>query len=243
MTDPHPPRSAAHADHDPLLVAAAVDRGAHLPPALAACPDCAALHAELVTLAAAVPSAALPARPRTYTLSQADADRLRAPAWRRWLGSIGTSRDAITRPLALGFTTIGLAGLLVATVPGALSSGGAAGAGGAAQYAPAEAPATGELAAPAAASADTGAIDISAAPELQGSEDGSGVFSGADDGDAAKSADPGSRTTTGDDSADQLAIQDDAPALSGLFAVAGFLLIAGLGLFGLRWTARRLGDG
>ena len=123
-----PPRSAAHADHDPLLVAAAVDRGAHLPPALAACPDCAALHAELVTLAAAVPSAALPARPRTYTLSQADADRLRAPAWRRWLGSIGTSRDAITRPLALGFTTIGLAGLLVATVPGALSSGGAAGA-------------------------------------------------------------------------------------------------------------------
>ena len=35
--------------------------------------------------------------------------------------AIGSSRDALSRPLAIGLTTIGLAGLLVATVPGALS--------------------------------------------------------------------------------------------------------------------------
>ncbi len=96
--------------------------------------------------------------------------------WRRWLGAVGTSRDAITRPLALGFTTIGLAGLLVATVPGALPSGSATGA---APMVTAEAPAVGEVAAfnaPSAApqagapgeappeAAETATIDMSAAP-------------------------------------------------------------------------------
>jgi hypothetical protein len=32
-------------------------------------------------------------------------------------------------------------------------------------------------------------------------------------------------------------------AQSPMFIVAAFLLLMGLGLFGLRWTARRLGDG
>ena len=81
-----------------------------------------------MALAAAVPTAALPARPRDYTLSDADAARLRPAGWRRWLAAIGTSRDAVTRPLAVGLTTLGLAGLLVATVPGALPSAGSAGA-------------------------------------------------------------------------------------------------------------------
>jgi hypothetical protein len=243
-----------HADHDLLLVAEAADRPGQLPPTLAACPDCRTLHADLLALAAAVPTAALPARPRTYTLTQADADRLRAPAWRRWLGAVGTPRDAISRPLALGFTTIGLAGLLVATVPGALPSGGATGA---APAPTSEAPAVGEMAASAAPSAaplagapepapeaaETSAIDISAAPDLQAGEDGDGVFSGADEGDAATSADPGSRTNSGDALVDDLAIRDDGSGLSTLFVLGGVLLIIGLGLFGLRWTARRLGDG
>ena len=46
------------------------------------CPDCLALHADLVLLAAAMPDAALPARPRDYTLSEADAARLRPVGWR-----------------------------------------------------------------------------------------------------------------------------------------------------------------
>ncbi len=69
------------------------------------------------------------------------------------------------------------------------------------------------------------------------------MFSGADEGDAAKSAEPGSRTDSGDAPIDALAIRDDASGLSTLIVVAGILLIIGLGLFGLRWTARRLGDG
>ena len=121
MTDRrHPAPPADHAAHDLLLVAAAADRNGQLPAALADCPDCRALHADLVALAAAVPHAALPARPRAYPLSPADAARLRPAGWRRWLAAIGTSRDAVTRPLALGLTTLGIAGLLVATVPGAL---------------------------------------------------------------------------------------------------------------------------
>jgi hypothetical protein len=114
---------ADHAAHDPLLVAAAADRGGRLPADLAACPACTSLHAELVAIAAAVPTSALPARPRDYTLTPADAARLRPGGWRRWLAAIGSARDVVTRPLAIGFTTLGLAGLLVATVPGALPGG------------------------------------------------------------------------------------------------------------------------
>ena len=39
------------------------------------------------------------------------------------------------------------------------------------------------------------------------------------------------------------ALRDDATGSSTLLIVALTLLIAGLGLFALRWTARRLGDG
>ena len=119
-----------HAGHDLLRVAEAADRGGRLPTELAGCADCVALHADLVALTTALPSAALPVRPRDYTLTPADAARLRPGGWRRILGAIGSSRDVITRPLAIGFTTLGLAGLLVATVPGVLpGSGGTAGSG------------------------------------------------------------------------------------------------------------------
>ncbi len=88
---------------------------------------------------------------------------------------------------------------------------------------------------------------MSAAPldpdiEAGGEGYGDGVFSGADEGDA-KSSDPGSRTDSEDAPIDALAIRDDESGLSTLFVLAGILLIIGLGLFGLRWTARRLGDG
>lgn len=119
---------ADHATHDPLLVAEAADRGRSLPPELAACPACTTLHADLVALAAALPSSAIPTRPRDFTLTPADAARLRPRGWRRLLDAIGSSRDAVTRPLAIGLTTLGLAGLLVATVPGALPGGAATGA-------------------------------------------------------------------------------------------------------------------
>ncbi len=192
----------AHADHDLLLVAEAADRGGQLPATLATCPDCGTLHAELVALAAAVPTAALPSRPRTYTLSQADADRLRAPAWRRWLGAVGTSRDAISRPLALGFTTIGLAGLLVATVPGALPSGGATGAAG-------ERYESLQVAAP----APSGPTDVVGAP-----------------GDGAATGGGMEPAVTQED-------QQPAAPVNALLVASVALILAGLGLFGVRRVA------
>ena len=114
-----------HARHDRLVIAATVDRRLSGAPALAqallaACTECARLHADLQALAAALPSAATPRRTRDFTLSAADAERLQPRGLTRWLRLIGSSRDTLTRPLAIGFTTLGLAGLLVATVPGAL---------------------------------------------------------------------------------------------------------------------------
>jgi len=117
--------AAGHRRHDPVPIAAMLDRGRRPGPAigralLAACTDCARLHADLVLLVTTLPVATTPSRTRDFTLTMADAERLHARGLRRWLRSIGTSRDAITRPLALGFTTLGLAGLLIATVPGVL---------------------------------------------------------------------------------------------------------------------------
>ena len=114
-----------------MLIASAVDRGPDVPPSLArallaTCLECARLYADLLALAVAFPSSSTPARRRDFTLTVADAERLRPRGLRRWLGQIGTSRDTITRPLAIGFTTLGLAGLLVVTVPGALPGSGGA---------------------------------------------------------------------------------------------------------------------
>ncbi len=257
MTDPRTPSTAAdHATHDLVLVAEAADRGGRLPAAQASCPDCLALHADLVLLAAAMPDAALPARPRDYTLSEADAARLRPAGWRRWLAAIGTSRDAVTRPLAVGLTTIGLAGLLVASVPGILPFGSASSG---AAPAPADTTVAGEAAAapsagtsmmlavpsaaPAAAAAPVAAatanvsaeqpgLDKSAAPSGEADQ----VFSGGDDATSAASGQTQRQLAA--PSAD-VAVRDDASGVSVLFVVAGALLIVGLGLFGLRWSARR----
>ena len=52
--------------------------------------------------------------------------RLRPNLIRRLFGSFGTPRDGFSRPLALGLTTLGLAGLMLGFLPGTLSFGGAA---------------------------------------------------------------------------------------------------------------------
>lgn len=106
-----------HAGHDPMHVAAALDRGARLTPLLQACLRCAALYADLLTVAGALPLTAAPARSRDFRLSAHDAIRLRPGRWRGWWSAFGTARDAVTRPLAVGLTTVGLAGLLLTAVP------------------------------------------------------------------------------------------------------------------------------
>jgi hypothetical protein len=115
-----------HARHDPLRVAEAVDRGGRLAPVLQFCDPCGQLYADLISLTTAIAQAALPARPRDFTLRAADARRLRPAGLRAWWQSLGSARDAVTRPLAIGFTTLGLAGLLLTAAPTLLPTMGSA---------------------------------------------------------------------------------------------------------------------
>jgi hypothetical protein len=116
----------AHRHHQPIEVAAAADRGASVPAWLAGCLACLALRADLMALASAAPSAAIPRRIRDLRLSPGNAAPLRSPA--RWwtLDWLGKSRDRVSRPIALGLTTIGLVGLLLTAIP--LANPGSAGA-------------------------------------------------------------------------------------------------------------------
>jgi hypothetical protein len=121
---------AGHGRHDPLLVAAEADRVRGRHPTgqghalLTACAECAGLHADLVALAAAMPGMATPPRRRDFTLTLADVERLRPRGIARLIGLVGSPRDTVTRPLALAFTTLGLAGLLVTAAPGVLPAAG-----------------------------------------------------------------------------------------------------------------------
>jgi hypothetical protein len=258
MTEPNQPANPAdHAAHDPSWMAALATRDPDLSPAertraqaaLESCGACADLLADLVALSAAIPSAAIPARPRDFTLTAADAARLRPNGLRRLLKAIGSARDGVTFPLALGLTTMGIAGLLVATVPS--FAGGATGGAAPGQLSPvgeaipAPAAASAAAAAPSAAPApaasrvpgeDTELYGMTAAPTSE-TAGGGEVFTG-DDGDGRLHAERQDERSMFESS-----IGDDGSGRSTLVVLAATLLIAGLGLFAVRWTARRLGDG
>jgi hypothetical protein len=249
-----------HATHDATWMAALAARDPDLDPAeqaraqaaLESCGACADLFADLVAMSAAIPSAAIPTRPRDFTLTAADAARLRPRGLRRWLAAIGSARDGITFPLAMGLTTMGIAGLLLATVPGAFHGQGgaapmvlstvgnavpAAPAPAAASAAPAASAAAGAAPSEAPAASDSYEYGTMSAEPSQETA-GEGVFSG-DDGDAATASDRGGATT---DLRQDASTGNDLIGLSALAIVAAVLLITGLGLFALRWNASRLNN-
>ena len=117
----------SHARHDRFAIADAIGGGL-LPATLGTCPACGALHGDLLTLQRSIREAWVPRRSRNLHLSLTDADRLRRRGWQRLVAAIGSQGDVITRPLALSFTGLGLAGLLLSTVPSVLpfASAGAA---------------------------------------------------------------------------------------------------------------------
>jgi hypothetical protein len=117
----------SHARHDRFAIAAAIGGGA-IPSTISACPACSALQIDLMTLQLAVRAAWTPRRERDLRLTVAEAARLQRGRVRRLLEIIGTPRDALTRPLALSFTGLGLAGLLFTAVPGGMSMGASGGA-------------------------------------------------------------------------------------------------------------------
>jgi len=114
----------SHVRHDRFAIAEAVGTD-FLPVTLRSCPACGALHADLLSLQRAVREAWTPSRPRDLRLSVADALRLRRRSWRQRFALIGGPGDALTRPLALSFTALGLIGLLLTTIPVGLSMGSA----------------------------------------------------------------------------------------------------------------------
>lgn len=111
---------ADHERHDQEVVAAAADRGGRAAGVVAACNDCLTLLSDLRALAVAMPWSAIPGRPRDYRLTMEDAARLRRRGWRRIVAALGSGRDAVTRPLALSLTTLGLIGLLLGSMPAAM---------------------------------------------------------------------------------------------------------------------------
>ena len=227
-----------HATHDDVLVASLVARPQDLEPQEQAagralverCAECAALHADLVALAGVVAAEPTPVRPRDFTLTSEDAARLRHAGLRGLFRRIGSARDAVTKPLAVGLTTFGIIGMLVGSVPGALTMG-AAGA------APAESLAvTGGAA---AATQDTSLESLEIDEPALPSEDDGGLFQGTDQGDSQRTTGPDTGIAAAP-APTELAVRDDPTGLSVLFVLAGAMTIAGFGLFALRWTARRL---
>lgn len=280
MTDT--PTTSSHASHDTMLVASLADHSLAMSERdaaealVGACGECAGLHADLVALRDATRAMPTPSRPRHYTLTADDAARLRPAGWRRFVAAFGTSRDGFSRPLAVGLTTLGLAGLLVGTVP-SLSLGSAASssvvlstvgapvtapganpeAGTATNAGPAAAPSSGAFAAgpiasaaPAPAASGAAASVATAAPSpgdknIYGSEQDRNSpvpVAGGDTSGSAKAASPATDQTADQASRLQSTAAGDGTGLSTLVLASGAFLIVGLGLFAIRWSARRFGN-
>lgn len=255
--------TSRHDTHDRLLIASLVDRSiadperARAQEQVRACGACAELHAELVALSAATKALPTPLRRREFTLTPADAERLRVRGWRRLIAAIGSSRDAFSRPLALGFTTLGLAGLLLSSVSlpfGGATSGertleavgapvGDSAAGSTQEFATeaSGAPVVPEASGPAmAATGPTSAPSEAAqlAPAASPGEVPPDVLFEGGESSPLPGEPPADRSLY-----DTAFDQDGSFGPSPMFLVAAVLFVIGLGLFGLRWTARRLGDG
>jgi hypothetical protein len=106
-----------HARHDRFAVADAIGGGA-VPATVRACASCGALHRDLLAIRAALRLSWTPTRHRDLYLTPSDAKRLHPSGWwRRILAAAGPVSESLTRPLAVSFVGLGLAGLLLTTVP------------------------------------------------------------------------------------------------------------------------------
>jgi hypothetical protein len=241
-----------HATHDPLLIAADLDGTldardvGRVGDWLAACADCERLRSDLAALALATRTLPTPMRPRDFQLTQADAGRRSAGGWRRVLAAIASPRDTFTRPLAVGLTTLGLAGLVIANIPTATLFGVAGGAGTAAGPGGAVSsqvelshPKSGapllpgaELLPDAAASAKTD-ITGEAVPQPSTADRNAGLNGSVPSAGAAPQGTP----------VDEALVVDDGVGPSLLVIASLAMLLTGIALALLRWGARRLGDG
>lgn len=258
-----------HTTHDPLLIAAHLDSTLDARDTervegwLAGCGACATLRTDLEALAAATRLLPTPPRPRDFRLTDADAARARGHGWRRVLAAFASPGASFTRPLAVGLTTMGLAGLIIANIPSAALFGSSAGA------APtvSQAERSNDLAVPAAlapaagaaasAAASAGALDPGALGSVGAAAigDGASASPGMDiTGEYAPEASAADRNAVGNGAAppgpDSAKASSSNEALTGvgggpslLVLASAALLLTGLALVLLRWGARRLGNG
>lgn len=273
--------AAAHASHEPTRIASLADHSllaadrAAAEALVASCSACATIHADILALQAATKAMPVPARPREFILTLTDVARLRPGGWRRFVAAFGSSRDLLSRPLAAGLTALGLAGLLLATIPSVLTGGAAsstlstvdqrAGTPATVEAVPGAAlvpSAAGGVAAanasPAATLGDSltpmgGTVKGSATSPQPLVTGGTGLYGVADhpspypDGNSLTSG--AGKGAAGASAAPALTAQSDRLNLettggtSTLAILSGMFLVAGIGLFAFRWSARRLGDG
>jgi hypothetical protein len=233
-----------HAQHDTTLIAghAAGDLSdtqvSTATALLARCPDCTTLHRDLVALSAATRALPRHARaPRDYRLTADQAASLRRGSWlRALLRPFGAVQAA--RPMAAAFTSLGVAGLLVAAfVPGLLGGAAAGPTLERDNFSGAGAPAPSVLpAAPGGAEATYDAMYGGPAASQEAVKLNTG-----DSG--LQAAAGGDRTSPpfveGDRSADAQTLNASAPPNVLVVASLGFLVV-GLLLFGLRMAARRV---
>ena len=106
---------ASHARHDRFAIAAALGGGA-VPSTVRTCPSCGALHRDLLSIQVAIRHAWTPRRPRDLRLRRGDTAAGHQTAWQRLLGAFGSAGDRITRPLSIGLTSLGIAGLVLANL-------------------------------------------------------------------------------------------------------------------------------
>ena len=127
---PHLPDSQ-HPEHDPELIAAyaagdatgpALERATAL---VGTCDECAALHHDLRSIAAAMPTIPAPARTRDFTLTPEQAASLRPRGIRGLLATLSGPGFSFATPVGTGLAAIGIVGVLVAS-GGLPASGGAA---------------------------------------------------------------------------------------------------------------------
>ena len=244
---PHLPDSQ-HPEHDLELIAAyaAGDAtGPELERATAlvgTCDECAALHHDLRSIAAAMPTIPAPARTRDFRLTPEQAADLRPRGIRGLLATLSGPRFSFATPVGTGLAAIGIVGVLVA-------SGGLPASGGAAapqpETAALEAP---EAAASAAAGAPTEAqgvyaagarpADASASP----GSDTAGELAPAP-GDASLKSGTGQApepTAAADRSVAAQAVATDTQAPDPWLWLAILLTFTGTALVGARVVARRL---
>lgn len=239
-----------HPDHDLVLIAAHAagdttdaDRS-HAQALLDTCESCAELHQDLIAIATATRSLPnLATAPRDFRLAPEQAARLRRGNWLRTVLAPFSGAASAARPVATAFTSLGIAGLLVAMLlPGALGS--------TVSIAPQIDQSTTGAAAPSIASiagrplASAASAYPDARPAAAGPTAAPGLEFGANDGSAT--AAPGvamagassNAPETEADDANRLRteVNPPSPILIGSLA----LLALGLLLFGLRFAGRRL---